>query len=336
MHTLPGGHNQNWHADNPTPYAAFWDYKDHQDRVIWLWEQLAAKYKDNTWVAGYNPINEPADELQYRLINFYKRLEKAIRIVDPNHILFLDGNTYSMDFSHFIEVFPNTVYAMHDYSSMGFPLGEPYIGSAEQKSQLRTQYARKVDFHTKMHVPVWNGEFGPVYANPKYEPDHEAINAQRYALLGEQMKIYNEEAKISWTIWLYKDIGLQGMVYASPDSPWMKLIGPFLEKKKELQLDMWGKYSSEEADAVMKPLAAWIDKVSPSVRTKYPAYWGTLRHLDRAVLHTLLADSLQMEFAELFRGKSMEELDELARSFHFDQCFQRETLNKMMAGRASV
>jgi len=31
---------------------------------------------------------------------------------------FLDGNTYSMDFSHFTEVFPNTVYAMHDY---GFP-----------------------------------------------------------------------------------------------------------------------------------------------------------------------------------------------------------------------
>lgn len=146
MHALPGGHNQNWHADNPTAYAAFWDFKDHQDRVVWLWDQIATRYKDNTWVAGYNPINEPADELQYRLINFYKRLEKAIRIIDPNHILFLDGNTYSMDFSHFTEVFPNTVYAIHDYSLMGFPIGEPYVGSDEQKLQLRNQYARKVEF----------------------------------------------------------------------------------------------------------------------------------------------------------------------------------------------
>jgi Cellulase (glycosyl hydrolase family 5) len=256
--------------------------------------------------------------------------------VDPNHILFLDGNTYSMDFSHFTEIFPNTVYAIHDYSLMGFPIGEPYVGSEEQKSQLRKQYARKTEFHTTNNTAVWNGEFGPLYAYPKYEPDHEAINAQRYALLGEQMKIYNDEAKVSWTIWLYKDIGLQGMVYADPESPWMKLIGPFLEKKKELQLDMWGKYPSEEADAVMKPLTAWIEKACPSMKTKYPSYWGTLRHLDRAVLHCLLADQLQMEFAELFRDKSMEELEVLVKSFHFDQCVQRETLNKMMSDKARM
>jgi hypothetical protein len=119
-----------------------------------LWEQGATRYKENAWVAGYNPINEPADELQYRLRNFYKRLEKAVHIVDPNHILFLDGNTYLMDFSHFTEVFPNTAYAMHDYSSMGFPTGEPYVGSEEQILQLRNQYTRNVEFQTRMKTPV--------------------------------------------------------------------------------------------------------------------------------------------------------------------------------------
>jgi hypothetical protein len=113
---------------------------------------------------------------------------------------FLDGNTYSMDFSHVMEVFSNTVYAMRDYSSMGFPTGEPYVGSGEQILQLRNQYTRNVEFQTRMKTPVWNGEFEPPYANPKYEPDHETINAQRYALPGEQMKIYNDEAKVSWTI----------------------------------------------------------------------------------------------------------------------------------------
>jgi len=55
---------------------------------------------------------------------------------------------------------------------------------------------------------IWNGEFGPVYASPE-DPDHEEINQQRYNLLGEQLSIYKAD-KISWSIWLYKDIGFQG------------------------------------------------------------------------------------------------------------------------------
>lgn len=47
MHTAPGGPNVDWHWDNPTSYAAFRDHKDHQGRIIWLQEQIAARYKDN-------------------------------------------------------------------------------------------------------------------------------------------------------------------------------------------------------------------------------------------------------------------------------------------------
>jgi hypothetical protein len=47
-------------------------------------------YKDNTWVAGYNPINEPTDRKYHRLNSFYDRIEKAIRAVDPHHMLFLE------------------------------------------------------------------------------------------------------------------------------------------------------------------------------------------------------------------------------------------------------
>jgi len=57
---------------------------------VWLWEQLAAHYRDNTWVAGYNPMNEPTDCVHERLQAFYVRIEKAIRAVDPHHILFLE------------------------------------------------------------------------------------------------------------------------------------------------------------------------------------------------------------------------------------------------------
>lgn len=51
-----------------------------------------------------------------------------------------------------------------------------------------------------------------VYANPSDGPDWEEVNAARYHLLKDQLQIYRAD-EISWSIWLYKDIGFQGMVY---------------------------------------------------------------------------------------------------------------------------
>ena len=121
LHAVPGGQNPDWHSDNPTNVAAFWDHKDFQDRTIWLWEQLAAHYKGLPWVAGYNPLNEPADPEYARLPAFYDRLEASIRAVDPDHILWLDGNTFAMEWKGFTHILPNCVYSLHDYSVRRLP-----------------------------------------------------------------------------------------------------------------------------------------------------------------------------------------------------------------------
>ncbi|KAL9114500.1 MAG: hypothetical protein Q9227_001581 [Pyrenula ochraceoflavens] len=335
LHTAPGGQNGDWHSDNPTPHPAFWDHKDHQDRTIWLWEQLAARYKGNAWVAGYNPINEPCDPQHVRLPAFYNRIAPAIRKVDPDHILWLDGNTFAMEWKGFTNVLPNTVYALHDYSMLGFPTGERYTGSEEQDSKLEGQFIRKADFMTKQGTPIWNGEFGPVYADPRIEKDADEVNKARYNLLGRQLQVYNKYA-IHWSIWLYKDIGLQGMVFTSPDSKWNKAIGPFLEKKRKYQLDAWGRYPSKEAEDVLKPLVAWIDKISPTAKDTYPTPWATERHLYRHVFQTFLAASFSDEFATSFKDMDMEELDKLAHSFHYDECQQREGLNRILKGHADA
>jgi hypothetical protein len=66
-------------------------------------------------------------------------------------------------------------------------------------------------------LPIWNGEFGPVYARKQYDGDEtEEINKSRYILLKDQLEVYDEE-QISWSIWLYKDIGFQGKLYAPSD-----------------------------------------------------------------------------------------------------------------------
>ena len=230
---------------------------------------------------------------------------------------------------------PNCVYALHDYSMMGFPTGERYKGTSEQNTQLERQFKRKAAFMTSHGTPIWNGEFGPVYANPRLEADAEAVNADRYRLLAQQLSIY-DKYQIHWSIWLYKDIGLQGMVHTAPDSAWNTLLAPFLEKKRRLQLDAWGKYPSAEAEAALKPLVEWIDRVAPSAKEQYPTPWATERQMLRQAFQTFVANSLSSEFAELFRGKSLQELDQLARSFAFEECVQREGLNRVLHEHAKV
>ncbi|KAJ5113630.1 putative glucan 1-3-beta-glucosidase A [Penicillium angulare] len=333
MHAVPGGQNPDWHSDNPTNVAAFWDHKDFQDRTIWLWRELAHHYKDQPWVAGYNPLNEPADPEYTRLAEFYDRVEKEIRVVDPDHILWLDGNTFAMEWKGFTHILPNCVYSLHDYSTMGFPTGDRFKGTEDQCARLSRQFLRKCEFMRENGCPIWNGEFGPVYANPEDEANSMEINEERIALLGAQLQIY-AKYDTHWSIWLYKDIGLQGMVTTSPESPWNKLIKPFLHKKRATQADAWGKFPSAEVDALINPLADWLDKYASGVKTMYPPVWDTRRHITRLINEGLLSKALAKEFAELFVGKTKEELSQLAESFSFENCVQREALNRTLQDSA--
>lgn len=217
---------------------------------------------------------------------------------------------------------------------MGFPTGARFKGTPEQKSQLEQHFLRKAEFMTKHGCPIWNGEFGPVYADSRLISDALEVNQERYNLLNEQLSIY-DKYQIHWSIWLYKDIGMQGMICTSPDSKWNRTIQPFLDKKRKYQLDGWGRVPSKEPEEALAPLVQWIDKVSPTAKETYPSVWTTQRKVQRAVFHTFLASSFSDEFAGLFKGMQKEELDGLARSFHFDQCLQREGLNETLRARVA-
>ncbi|KAH8889617.1 endoglucanase family 5 glycoside hydrolase [Thozetella sp. PMI_491] len=335
MHALPGGQNPDWHCDSSTNYAAFWDHKDFQDRTVWLWEELARHYKDNPWIAGYNPINEPADAQHVRLPAFYERIEAAIRAIDPDHILWLDGNTFAAEWKGFDRVLPNCVYSLHDYSSMGFPRGEPFEGTPEQLESIEQTFLRKCEFQRAKGAPIWNGEWGPVYEDPATNPDADAINKKRIALLGAQLNLYDKYA-VPWSIWLYKDVGFQGMVYADPQSKYMKTIGEFVQRKKKLNVDAWGRTPNPELEAVVKPLVDWIDRNAPAATKQYPSTWNTERQIARAAIETFMARSFSDEFARLFEGMSFEDLDECAKSFAFENCVQRDGLNKTMSDHAKL
>ncbi|KII90335.1 glycoside hydrolase family 5 protein [Plicaturopsis crispa FD-325 SS-3] len=341
LHTAPGGQNTDWHSDHGTHIAAFWLHKDHQDRTIWLWQELSKHYAGNAWIAGYNPLNEPTDSAHTRVVAFYDRVYDAIRAIDPDHAIFFDGNTFASDFSHFGDVhkkWTNTAYSIHDYSVFGFPKSpELYVGSDEQKHRLRRSYEKKREWMDQRGLCVWNGEWGPVYAREQYEGDQtKEINEHRYKVLEDQLDIYNKD-RLSWTIWLYKDIGFQGMVYIPTDAAYMTLFKDFLAKKHRLAIDAWGADDSKVRH-VYQPLVDHItEEVPEKFQNLYPfPVWKLADRVGRLARNILLSEFLIREWAEHFRGKEEAELDKIAQSFKFENCVHREGLNKILTDNAKL
>jgi len=183
---------------------------------------------------------------------------------------------------------------------------------------------------------VWNGEWGPVYARQEYEgKETDAINERRYQVLKDQLDIYHQD-RLGWSIWLYKDIGFQGMVYVSRETPYMKLLAAFLAKKHRLAVDSWGADDKDVRHA-FDPIVELIVQNVPDEahRQLYPfPVWSVKERVNRLARSILVAEFLVKEWAEHFRDMDEEQLDELAQSFKFENCLKREGLNKVLTEHA--
>ncbi len=326
LHALPGSQNQHWHSDNPTHKALFWQHKDFQDRVLHLWEVIAEHYKNQPWVAGYDLINEPADPTGEKVFPYYKRLREAILKIDPDHILFLEGDRYAVDFSKFAEVWDNVVYTNHDYAIPGFITGGDYPGYTGNryfdKDSLEHDFLKRSEFMFSRKVPLWVGEFGPVYTgNP--EKDN-----MRYQILKDQLAYYNKY-KVSWCIWLYKDMGLQAVMHQNENTPYMKLVSAFLSKKDSLGADAWGA-TDKNIRQVIKPLEDLFKEEFPGYNP-YPN--GQVSQINLMVRHLLIAEALVPEYCDLFKSLTEQELVALAQSFRYENYVKRMRLEDILTGR---
>ena len=323
LHALPGAQNQHWHSDNPTHIADFWVHRHFQDRAVWLWEAIADRYRDDSRVAGFNPINEPASPDRARVAAIYRRLYDAIRAIDPNHILFLDGNTYSTEFDVFDGTFENVVYTCHDYAAAGFITGGDYPGVTNgeywDRSGLERKYRTRTEYSCATDTPVWVGEFGPVYVAD------ERRDAMRYQILSDQLDIYAAD-EASWSIWTYKDVGCQGMAVVSPDSAYRRRFDEFIAKKHRLGGDHWAS-PGEGVSGVVEPFLELLAREFPGF-APYP--WGTREWARTLLMHITVAQPLSREYAALFDGLSDDDLVALADSFAFDNCEIRRPLVELL------
>ena len=326
LHAVPGAQNQHWHSDNLTARAEFWRHPHFQDRVVHLWEAFADRYKDWPEVGGYNLLNEPADPSGEVVGPFHDRLVAAVRAIDSDHIVFVDGNTYSTDFSMFSGSYENTIFACHDYARSGMAFGGPYPGETQgvwvDRDALEETFLERTRFQRESGTPIWVGEFGPVYTG---DPERDEM---RYRILSDQLDVYDEHAA-GWSIWTYKDVGLQGLVHTAPDSPYMHRFGDLIEKKARLGIDSWGS-TDQEIPEVVEPIHELIAREFPGW-SPYP--WSPRASADDLVRHILLAQAMVPEYAERFRGLGDHELTELAGSFSLARCARRTRLCDLLASR---
>jgi endoglucanase len=326
LHAAPGAQNHHWHSDNPFHRPLFWQHAEFQDRAIRLWEAIASRYAGRPEVAGYNVLNEPADESGAALVEFYRRAVAAIRAVDGRHMVFLDGNRYAREFPGFAEPFENAVYAVHQYPEPGAADGGPYPGMTGgrryDRDAVAAEFGSMTAYMREHGVPIWVGEFGPVYGAGA------SRDAQRRELLADQISLY-EAAGASWSVWTYKDIGVQGLVVVDPASAWMTRTAAVRAHKAAVAADHWGMTTDGMRD-VLGPLLTRFEREFPGF-SPYP--FGARRYVEQLVLNICFAEPLVDEFAACFADAADPELVALGECFALRNCVvQKELCEVLSAG----
>ncbi len=147
LHCAPGGQNKDNISDY-SGYPALWEDTVNQDRTVELWKKLAERYANEPWIGGYDLLNETAwnfNNNNQPLRDLYIRITNAIRQVDNNHIIFIEGNWYATDFAGLTPPWDsNMAYSFHKY----------WNGT----TQSSIQYL--VDLRNNYNVPLWLGETG--------------------------------------------------------------------------------------------------------------------------------------------------------------------------------
>src|SRR5947209_1958402 len=112
LHATPGGQgNDVAIADRDTTYPSLWQSEQNRKKTIALWKKLAERYSKETWIGGYDLINETNwgfenanDKNGCREISNIPLRElliditKAIREVDSSHIIFIEANCWANNY----------------------------------------------------------------------------------------------------------------------------------------------------------------------------------------------------------------------------------------------
>jgi endoglucanase len=159
LHAAPGGQGNDLPISDRDPdKPSLWESKANQEKMVALWRKLAQRYANEPTIGGYDIINEPnwgfesaddkrgtSENKNEPLRNLMMDITKAIREVDKNHIVIIEGNGFG---NNYRGVFPlwdnNMVVSFHKYGNFN-----------NQKA-----IQGFLDISEKYQVPLWMGESG--------------------------------------------------------------------------------------------------------------------------------------------------------------------------------
>jgi len=240
MHCAPGGQNKDNISDADGIEARLWTEPANQTRTVDIWKKIAERYASEEWIGGYDLINEPvlpSGHTNVELRQLYMRITQAIREVDTNHIIFIEGNWYATDFNSLTPPFDaNLVYSFHRYWC------ENTHATIQNFITIRNTYK----------VPLWLGESG------------ENSNTWFY----DAIRLL-EDNKIGWCWWTHKKVATLTSPYSSPITSnyqvildyWNKLRDePGLEFSKNALFEMAENLKTEYCEFRPDVLKALMDK----------------------------------------------------------------------------
>jgi endoglucanase len=135
---------------DPNPKRFLWRDDDNKKRTVALWSAMASRYKGRTIIAGYDLVNEPNPVHPEDATDLYREIIKAIRDVDKNHMLIVEGTSLATKFDIFdTPLDENMVLSFHAYSLFG-----------DAADEMRKKVASVQEHAHRLHLPVWCGEFG--------------------------------------------------------------------------------------------------------------------------------------------------------------------------------
>ena len=219
LHAAPGGQGYNADiSDYDSDKPSLWESEANQKKTVALWRKIAERYKDNEWIGGYDLINEtnwnlPGGTLLRQL---FEQITAAIREVDKDHIIFIEGNDYANNYTGLTPPWDdNMAYSFHKYWSTVNDDDLDWV------TPLRETH----------NVPLWMGESGE-NSNTWY--------TNFISLL--------EKNDIGWAWWTIKKVG-------DIDSPFSVKLNSGYQKVLDYWKGEGDKPTEEETYSAMMQLA---------------------------------------------------------------------------------
>ena len=158
LHAAPGGQGKDANISDYDPAKpSLWESEQNRQKTVALWRKLAERYAQEPWIGGYDLLNEPnwtfegkdkngkEDTSNQPIWDLYQAITKAIREVDANHLIIIEGNGWGNNYNGFSSPWDqNMVLSFHKYWN----------------PNTREAIARFLELREKRHLPIWLGESG--------------------------------------------------------------------------------------------------------------------------------------------------------------------------------